>query len=85
MGSVWLSESDQICEILCWSRNHGKAALIRIGKEEGPLEIKMRWFTEEIQCLVRKSDQYASASVAGVSYIIDEMTFEDFVALVEED
>ena len=84
MGRVWLSESDQVCDVICWSRNHGKAALIRIGKEEGLLEIKMKWFTEGIQCLVRKSDQYASTPVAGILYITDDMTFEDFAALVEK-
>lgn len=84
VGRIWLSGSDQTCEILCWSRNHGKAALIRVGKEESSLEIKMKWFTEENRYLLRKSDQCVSAPIAGVSHIIDEMTFEDFAALVEE-
>ena len=83
MGRVWLSESDQVCEVICWSRNHGKAALIRIGKEQHPLETKWQRFTEESQYLVKKSDQRVSDPISGVSYIIEEMVFEDFLALVE--
>jgi len=86
MGRVWLAESDQICEILCWSRNHGKVALIRIGKEQLSLEAReVKWLTEKDWYLIRKSNQLVSGPVVGISYMIDEMTFEDFATLVEED
>lgn len=83
MGRVWLSESERICEILCWSRNHGKATLARIGKDQRSLDAyKAKWLKESWHLVENK--QFASAPLVAVSYTIDEMTFEDFVALVEE-
>ena len=84
MGRVWLSESDQICEILCWSRNHSKAALLRIGKEQDSLDArKAKWLKKGWR--LTKSEQFASAPLVGISYTIDDVTFDDFAALVEED
>ncbi len=84
MGRVWLSESDQTCEVLCWSRNRGKAALIRIGRERLSLDDrKPEWLKESWRSI--KDEQFASVPLVGISYTIDDMMFEDFVALVKEE
>ncbi|MBM3175551.1 MAG: response regulator [Chloroflexi bacterium] len=84
VGKVWLSVSDQICEILCWSREYSKAALLMIGKEQGLLEArKVPWLKESWRLI--KDEQFVSVPIVGISYTIDGMEFEDFAALVEED
>ncbi len=86
MSRVWLSEEEgQICEFLCWSRNQGKAVLIRMGQEHKSLEIKWRRFTEKAQYVVKESGRHGANGIAGVSYVVDRMTFEDFAEQVEED
>jgi len=84
MGRVWLSQSDRMCELLCWSRNRGQAILLRVGRKQSPLAGHMMWVSNEEGYALRKREQYASAPGVGVSYAVDDMTFEDFAALVGE-
>lgn len=81
-GRAWLSKSHDICEILCWSREHCMAALLRIGKEADALEhYEVQWLQEH-WCLTQR-EQLVSGLIAGVSYTVDSLSFEEFTALVE--
>lgn len=84
MGKVYPSEPDQMCEIFCWSRKRGQAVLVRIGREKSSLEIgQVKWVGENWYP-VKKQMLFESAPVSGVSYVIDEITFKDFEAMLEE-
>lgn len=83
MGRAWLSEAVHIYEILCWSRRYGQAALVRIGIEPRSLETyKAEWLKEDWHLV--QNDEFVSVPFRGTSYLIDGMTFEDFVSLVED-
>jgi ActR/RegA family two-component response regulator len=82
MGKAWLSKPDQVCEILCWSRGYGKAALVRIGKKQHSLKTrKVEWLRDNWRLV--KNDEFVSAPFVGISHTIAGMTFEDFASLVE--
>lgn len=84
MSRVRSSEADQAFEILCWSRGCGKAALLRIIKGQASLDTReSRWLSQSWQLIER--ERFSSGSLVGISHIIDDMTFEDFAALVGED
>jgi len=79
-GRAWLLEADQICEILCWSRGYGKAALIRIGREQCSLNVReVEWLRKSWR-LVR-NEELVFAPLIGISYVVEDMIFEDFAAL----
>lgn len=83
LGKAWLSRQDQICEILCWSRKYGRATMIRIGADQRSLEPhKSEWLKED-WCLT-KSGEYVSIPFRGISYLIDNMTFESFALQAED-
>jgi len=84
MGRVWLSELDRVCEILCWSRSQAQATLVKVGTEQSQLEAGQVHWVKEKWYPIKKKERFMSAPVAGVSYTIDEMAFEEFAALVEE-
>jgi ActR/RegA family two-component response regulator len=80
-GRAWLSEAVQICEILCWSRRYGQAALVRIGIKQRSLETyKAEWLKEDWHLV--ENDEFVSTPFGGISYLIDGMGFDDFVSLV---
>jgi hypothetical protein len=77
-----LSEPDQICEILCWSRGYGKAALVRIGKKQRSLNARqVEWLKHNWRLV--KYGELLSVPIMGVSYTIDGMAFEDCASLVD--
>jgi ActR/RegA family two-component response regulator len=79
MGRAWTSETNQTCEILCWSREYGKAALARIGKEQHSLDAsQVQWLKENWHLV--KNDELVDVRLAGISYTIDGMAFDDFVS-----
>jgi ActR/RegA family two-component response regulator len=84
MGRSWLSEQDRTFEMLCWSRERGKATLLRIGKkrEQRPLDARQTEWPKENWHLV-KNDKFTCGSFVGISYMIDGMTFEDFALQAE--
>ena len=78
----WL-ESDQICEILCWSREYGKATSVQIGRDLQQIKThKVEWLKNSWRLVI--DSEIASASLSGVAYVIDGMTFEDFASQLED-
>jgi len=82
IGNAWSSEPDQFCEILCWSRGHGQAVLVRVGKEQCSLNARqVEWLKHNWRLV--KYEELLSVPIMGVSYTIDGMAFEDCASLVD--
>jgi ActR/RegA family two-component response regulator len=83
VGKAWLSKTNQTCEILCWSRGYGKAALVRIDKEQHTLDAsQVKWLKENWHLV--KNDEFVSVPLVGISYMIDGMTFDDVASQVRD-
>jgi ActR/RegA family two-component response regulator len=77
MGKVWLPTSERTCEVLFWSRGGCQAALVRVGQQERSLDARpVDWLKEKWHLVER--ERFSSLLVSGVSYTVDQMTFDDF-------
>lgn len=84
MNKIWISNIEQALGILCWSREYSKAVLIKVlGKEklsdiDKPLKLQSGW-------LLSQHEQFTALPIAGVSYTIVGMTFDEFTKLIQEE
>jgi CheY-like chemotaxis protein len=83
---AWLLESSHSFELLYWSRENGKAALVSMRAKQSRPIVKSREWMKAAWRLVQ-NEEFSSDSVAGISYFVEGMGFDDFEALfpVKED
>lgn len=82
MGKNWQTGLQGPCDLLVWSREQERAVLIRLAQEESVFsQYPVDWLKEKWQLV--KREQFAHERLAGISYVIEPMAFDDFVGFVE--
>jgi len=85
IGRARPSEFAQSFEILGWSRGLGQAVLVGVSTERGLGRLEARQAVQlgELWYPIRKRDNHVSAPVAGISFVVDDLTFGDFSSIAD--
>jgi CheY-like chemotaxis protein len=83
IGKSWLSKTHKLCDVLVWSREQDRAILSRLAQAESTFtQYPVGWLKKGWQ--LAEHDRFALEQLAGISYAIETMTFDDFVQVAEE-
>lgn len=81
MGRVWLLQPRHACELLCWSREYGKAALIVLhAARSRPRDRRRDWM--QAGWRLAQIEEFSSDPAAGVSCFVEGMSFDEFETVV---